>query len=231
MEKHRCPSCGRRIVLAARCPNCGARQADWADELARIDRSIAEMKARDAAIAKEQKQIASQLQAALFQRDILAAAAAEEQQKKASRPRRILRRPGQRPPTAGPGAPPPRVPRQGRPAERPSPRVAPPPPEPDDVPPWSPPEPEGLAARPEASSREVQNIQLGLGALLLGVAAIVFAAVAITSFEAVSRVAILVVATALMLAAPPMIARRGLTSTAETIAAIGLLLVDRKSVV
>lgn len=225
MEKHRCPSCGRRIVLAARCPNCGARQADWADELARIDRSIAEMKARDAAIAKEQKQIASQLQAALFQRDILAAAAAEEQQKKASRPRRILRRPGQRPPTAGPGAPPPRVPRQGRPAERPSPRVAPPPPEPDDVPPWSPPEPEGLAARPEASSREVQNIQLGLGALLLGVAAIVFAAVAITSFEAVSRVAILVVATALMLAAPPMIARRGLTSTAETIAAIGLLLV------
>lgn len=224
MEKHRCPSCGRRIVLAARCPNCGARQADWADELARIDRSIAEMKARDAAIAKEQKQIASQLQAALFQRDILAAAA-EEPQKKTSRTRRLLRRPGQRPPTAGPGTPPPRVPRQGKPAERPSPRVAPHPAEPAEVPPWSPDDPESLGSRPEASSREVQNIQLGLGALLLGVAAIVFVAVAITSFEAVSRVVILLVATALMLAAPPMIARRGLTSTAETIAAIGLLLV------
>ncbi|RLQ04110.1 permease, partial [Micromonospora sp. BL1] len=78
---------------------------------------------------------------------------------------------------------------------------------------------------PEASSREVQNIPLGLGALLLGVAAVVFAAVATSSMDALARLGVLLVATALMLLAPPVLARRGLTSTAETIAAVGLLLV------
>ncbi|MGY0007986.1 SCO7613 C-terminal domain-containing membrane protein, partial [Micromonospora sp. I033] len=78
---------------------------------------------------------------------------------------------------------------------------------------------------PEASSREVQNIPLGLGALLLGVAAVVFAAVATSSMDALARLGVLLVATVLMLLAPPVLARRGLTSTAETIAAVGLLLV------
>ena len=78
---------------------------------------------------------------------------------------------------------------------------------------------------PEASSREVQNIPLGLGALLLGVAAVVFAAVATSSMDALARLGILLLATVLMLLAPPALARRGLTSTAETIAAVGLLLV------
>ncbi|MGK5675271.1 SCO7613 C-terminal domain-containing membrane protein, partial [Micromonospora sp. URMC 106] len=78
---------------------------------------------------------------------------------------------------------------------------------------------------PEASSREVQNIPLGLGALLLGVAAVVFAAVATSSMDALARLGILLLATVLMLLAPPVLARRGLTSTAETISAVGLLLV------
>ncbi|MFD0788382.1 permease, partial [Micromonospora azadirachtae] len=78
---------------------------------------------------------------------------------------------------------------------------------------------------PEASSREVQNIPLGLGALLLGVAAVVFAAVATSSMDALVRLGILLVATVLLLLAPPVLARRGLTSTAETIATVGLLLV------
>ncbi|MEH1125987.1 SCO7613 C-terminal domain-containing membrane protein, partial [Micromonospora sp. CPCC 206061] len=81
------------------------------------------------------------------------------------------------------------------------------------------------AAQPEASTREVQNIFLGLGALLLAVAAVVFALVALSSFDDVSRVGILLGATALMLVAPPAVARRGLTSTAETIAAVGLMLI------
>ncbi|MGC1214233.1 MAG: permease, partial [Micromonospora sp.] len=125
--------------------------------------------------------------------------------------------PGRRPPTATTGAPP-RVPRQGT------------PPGPEDPPPPPPTTAHWLDADdpehpPEASSREVQNIPLGLGALLLGVAAVVFAAVATSSMDALARLGVLLIATVLMLLAPPVLARRGLTSTAETIAAVGLLLV------
>lgn len=219
MESFRCASCGQDIKPAVVCPHCGAHQPQWAEHLADIERSIAEMKARDAEIAREQRQIAAKMQAALFQRDILAHAG-EERMRQVTRPRRVLRRrPGRRPPTAATGAPP-RVPRQGT-----------PPPVPEDLPP-SPPRgrPRWLDADdpehpPEASSREVQNIPLGLGALLLGVAAVVFAAVATSSMDALARLGVLLVATALMLVAPPVLARRGLTSTAETIAAVGLLLV------
>ncbi|MCW3839824.1 permease [Micromonospora yasonensis] len=216
MQTFRCASCGREIKPAVTCPHCGADQPQWAEHLADIERSIAEMKARDAEIAREQRQIAAKMQAALFQRDILAHAG-EERIKRAARPRRVLRRrPGRRPPTATTGAPP-RVPRQGT------------PPGPDDLPPPSRSRPQWLDVDdpehpPEASSREVQNIPLGLGALLLGVAAVVFAAVATSSMDALARLGVLLVATVLMLLAPPVLARRGLTSTAETIAAVGLLL-------
>ncbi|MFC8846194.1 MULTISPECIES: SCO7613 C-terminal domain-containing membrane protein [unclassified Micromonospora] len=217
MQTFQCSSCSREIKPAAQCPHCGAHQPQWAGHLAEVERSIAEMKAREAAIAAEQRQIAAKMQSALFQRDILTHAG-EERLKQAARPRRVLRRrPGRRPPTATTGAPP-RVPRQG---------AAPPPPQ-DPPPPQS-------AARwldaddpehpPEASSREVQNIPLGLGALLLAVAAVVFALVATSSMDALSRLGVLLVATVLLLLAPPVLARRGLTSTAETISAVGLLLV------
>ncbi|MEH1169717.1 permease [Micromonospora sp. CPCC 205539] len=217
MATFQCSSCGREIKPAVRCPHCGTDQPQWVEHLAEVERSIAEMKARDAAIASEQRQIAAKMQAALFQRDILAHAS-EERLKQAARPRRVLRRrPGRRPPTAATGAPP-RVPRQGN-----------PPPVSEDPPP-----PPPRVARldlddpqhpPEASSREVQNIPLGLGALLLGVAAVVFAAVATSSMDALTRLGILLLATVLMLLAPPVLVRRGLTSTAETISAVGLLLV------
>ncbi|MDT0532600.1 permease [Micromonospora sp. DSM 115977] len=217
MATFQCSSCGREIKPAASCPHCGAHQPQWVEHLAEIERSIAEMKAREAAIASEQRQIAAKMQAALFQRDILAHAG-EERLKQATRPRRVLRRrPGRRPPTAATGAPP-RVPRQGTPAA------------PEDPPPPPPSTATWLDADdpehpPEASSREVQNIPLGLGALLLGVAAVVFAAVATSSMDALARLGILLLATVLMLLAPPVLARRGLTSTAETISAVGLLLV------
>ncbi|MFC0508098.1 SCO7613 C-terminal domain-containing membrane protein [Micromonospora costi] len=216
MASFQCSSCGREIKPAVRCPHCGADQPQWVEHLAEIERSIAEMKARDAAIAREQRQIAAKMQAALFQRDILAHAG-EERLKQATRPRRVLRRrPGRRPPTATTGAPP-RVPRQGTP---PGPEEPPPPPPPAT---WL--DADDPEHPPEASSREVQNIPLGLGALLLGVAAVVFAAVATSSMDALARLGILLVATVLLLLAPPVLARRGLTSTAETIAAVGLLLV------
>ncbi|MBO4206186.1 SCO7613 C-terminal domain-containing membrane protein [Micromonospora echinofusca] len=218
MSSYQCSSCGRETTPAVRCPHCGAEQGPRAEDIAQIERSIAEMKAREAAIASEQRQIAAKMQAALFQRDILAHANAEKI-KQSTRPRRVLRRRiGQRPPTAGTGGPP-RVPRQGGPAVKTGPGAAPPP---------------GNAAwldvddpehPPEASSREVQNVLLVLGALLLGVAAVVFTAMAIGSLDDLSRVAILLTATIAMLLVPPVLARRGLTATAETVAAVGLLLV------
>jgi len=221
VSTYQCSSCGRKFEAAPECPYCGADQDRWAEELARLERAIAEMKIREAAIANEQKTIASQMQAALFQRDILTHAAQRRQQ--TTKPRRVLRRrPDRRPPTAAPGTAPPRVPRQPTGGDHD--RTVPPPPPPPPAgaePTWDP----GPAARPEASTREVQNILLSLGALVLGVAAVVFAAVAISSLDDLSRVAILLLATAVTLAAPPRIARRNLTATAETVAAVGLLLV------
>src|SRR4029453_18572420 len=86
------------------------------DELARIDASIADLKIRDMAAAKERTQIASKIQAAQFQRDILAHANAQRRAKKAPK----TPRPG-RPPQGK--TPPPPLP-DG------SPRTAPPPPPP-----------------------------------------------------------------------------------------------------
>jgi hypothetical protein len=81
------------------------------------------------------------------------------------------------------------------------------------------------AARPESSGRTVQNVLFVLGGLLLGSAAIVFTAVAWANFGVLGRAAILGVVTVLALAVPPLALRRRLTGTAETFAALGLLLV------
>ncbi|HEX5541144.1 MAG TPA: permease, partial [Micromonospora sp.] len=210
MSRYRCPSCDREIAAAPWCPHCKAEQSRWAEELAEIERSIAEMKAREAALLNEQSSIAAKLQAAVFQRDTLTHAN-QQRLKQTTRTRRPLRhKPGQQPPPSTP----PHIPRQS--PHRSSGDDRPPP---VDTPPaTAPPRP---PERPEATPREVQNVFLGLGALLLGVAAAVYAAVA----DDVTRVAILAAATVLMLGAPPLLAKRGLTATAETIATVGLVLV------
>jgi hypothetical protein len=215
MALHPCTSCGRPINPAVRCPHCGAVNP-LDDELVRIDQSIREMNLRDMAIVKERSQLASKLQAARFQRDILAHANAERRKQSATttRTRRVRRR-----------------------------RTVADPPEPpvgtmtdgvtellDDPPPVEPtvPEPAPTGApvpAPEASSRSVQNILLALGALLLGVSAVVFAGVAVSSLDALGSAAILAVAAVLALATAPAVARRDLTTTAETVAAVGLTLV------
>ncbi|XTZ14284.1 SCO7613 C-terminal domain-containing membrane protein [Micromonospora echinospora] len=84
----------------------------------------------------------------------------------------------------------------------------------------------GTAAGPrETSTRTVQGVLFVLGGLLLGTAAIVFTAVAWAAVGVVGRAAILAAVTALALAVPAVVVRRGLRGTAETIAAVGLLLV------
>jgi hypothetical protein len=99
--------------------------------------------------------------------------------------------------------------------------TAPPPP---PQPPLPAPRP-ARPARPETSVRTVQNVLFILGGLLLGSAAIVFTAVAWASFGVVGRAAILAVTTVVVLAVPPLALRRRLAATAETFAALGLLLV------
>lgn len=75
----------------------------------------------------------------------------------------------------------------------------------------------------EASSSSVQTIMLGLGALLLGVAAVTFVGVAITGLDARSQLTILLLVAGLFLLVSPAVASRGLAATAETLSAIGLL--------
>ncbi|MEV6493640.1 hypothetical protein AB0M20_34225, partial [Actinoplanes sp. NPDC051633] len=81
------------------------------------------------------------------------------------------------------------------------------------------------AKGPEASAKLVQTALFLLGGLLLGVAAIVFTAVAWSQFGVGGRAALLALFTFAALGAPLLALRRGLTATAETFAAVGLLLV------
>ncbi|MDG4823092.1 hypothetical protein O7635_14650 [Asanoa sp. WMMD1127] len=85
--------------------------------------------------------------------------------------------------------------------------------------------PAPVSARPETSPRTAQNVLFVLGGLLVGAAAIVFTGVAWATYGAVGRAVALAVVTALVLAVPPLATRRGLRSTAETFAALGMLLV------
>jgi hypothetical protein len=84
------------------------------------------------------------------------------------------------------------------------------------------------AAKPDAaetSPRSAQNTLLALGAILLGIAAVVFASLFYATTATAGRAAVLGTATALALGVPVLLARRTLTATADTIAAVGLLLV------
>ncbi|SNS90893.1 hypothetical protein SAMN05421812_102319 [Asanoa hainanensis] len=212
MERYPCPSCGREIDPAPRCPYCNAEQGRWADEVQRIEREIAEIRRQDIQLARDQRLLAQRMQAARFQRDILSAANQERLKEQIKKPRRVLRRrASKRSPAADPTAA--RIPRQ-QPTGAGEPPEPPPPPRVMDL------DDEGVRA--EASPREIQNVYLGLGALLLGVAAVVFAGV--TPF-AIPRLAILTGAAALMLGVAPFVRARQLSSTAETVSAVGLTLV------
>ncbi|PWK40868.1 SCO7613 C-terminal domain-containing membrane protein [Actinoplanes xinjiangensis] len=233
-----------------------ADEPDHVDEqLARIDASISDLKIRDMQAAAERTKIASKLQAALFQRDILAHAQKQQRSKGTKARRTTRRKPVDYPPPPQPGEP--------TPVEEPAPvqddgprppRRPPAPPdwaEPgtaytgppgvasdgvavlvDDPPPTERVEPRPRPPRrpplatmehpPEASTQSVQNILLVLGALLLGVAAVVFATVAVTN--PFGRALVLALSTGIALSVAPGVAKRGLTSTGEAIAAIGLIL-------
>ncbi|MFJ5809387.1 SCO7613 C-terminal domain-containing membrane protein [Streptomyces sp. NPDC093093] len=76
----------------------------------------------------------------------------------------------------------------------------------------------------DASGRGAQNVLLTLGAVLLSVAALAFTLVSWGSLGIAGRAAVLAAVTAGALVAPLSLLRRGLRSTAESVAALGLLL-------
>ncbi|MEU6864732.1 hypothetical protein ABZ924_15855 [Streptomyces sp. NPDC046876] len=88
---------------------------------------------------------------------------------------------------------------------------------------WIVPAPGAGRAR-EASAPGAQNVLLTLGAVLLAVAALAFTLVSWGSLGIAGRSAVLAVVTAAALGAPALLLRRGLRSTAESVAALGLLL-------
>lgn len=87
--------------------------------------------------------------------------------------------------------------------------------------------PQPPAPRPprETSGKAVQNTLLVLGAILAAVAAISFTTVAWVTFGTGGRAAILGTITVITLLLPFWLKKRRLTATAETVSAVGLLLV------
>jgi hypothetical protein len=183
-------------------------QDGLASELARLNQTIAELAAANVQLEQDREDVAGRLEVAQHRRDVLAHAIAERRRESRVGPAARGRRGGASragPPAGGRVATPPRQPaRAAQPASQPRVQVAPLP--------------------PEASSSSVQTIMLGLGALLLGIAAIVFVGVAITELDPWSQLVILLAVAGLFLAAAQPVASRGLTATAETLAALGLLL-------
>ncbi|MFE9397683.1 SCO7613 C-terminal domain-containing membrane protein [Streptomyces flavidovirens] len=76
----------------------------------------------------------------------------------------------------------------------------------------------------DASPRSAQNVLLTLGGILLTIAAVAFTLVSWGHMGIGGRAAVLGAVTSLALAAPVLLLRRGLVSTAESVAALGLAL-------
>ncbi|WP_307128002.1 SCO7613 C-terminal domain-containing membrane protein [Streptomyces sp. B1I3] len=97
---------------------------------------------------------------------------------------------------------------------------APPTPPTAGPPPWGPATP----AAPAAASRGAQNVLLVLGGLLLTVAAIAFTLFSWGEMGIAGRSVVLAAVTAGALVAPALLLRRGLSATAESLAALALVL-------
>ncbi|WP_341717432.1 hypothetical protein QQG74_26630 [Micromonospora sp. FIMYZ51] len=239
-----CPACGARALLDSGCTGCGRPPHPAAAEVIRLDREIVVLDGEVTRARQAYEGLAGRLAAIRRRRNELAATVRAEFPVAAgpvpTRPvaagpvptRPVAAGPvPTRPVAAGPvptrpvaaGPVPTRPVAAGPVPTRPvaaGPFAAP-------VGGWRP-GPALPASRPggaETSSRAVQWLLFVLGGLLLGTAATVFTAVAWSSVGITGRALILLAFTALLLAVPLVARWRGLRGTAETFAAVGLLLV------
>jgi hypothetical protein len=227
--------CGRLRDPLQRCPYCGNTPEVLEAELARVNKAISELNTEDMGLVAQRKKISQQLQAAMHQRNLLSHAVQQQQQGKtqAPRQRRFGRKAAQAPvtPPAGQATPPPRVAPLRQPGGTPSrpPGAAttrPAGPASGGTPPPGVPRQRVAPLQtppPEASPRTVQNVLLLLGGLLLGVAAVVYAAFA-SGLKAGGGLLVLCFVTLAMLVSSFLLIRVRLVSTAETLTTVGLLL-------
>ncbi|MFF5218155.1 SCO7613 C-terminal domain-containing membrane protein [Micromonospora sp. NPDC000442] len=202
-----CPACGSSANLNSGCTGCGRPPHPAAAEVIRLDREIAVLGGEVQRARQAYEGLVGRLDAVRRRRGELAAAVRTEFPVPAAAPGRsaasaVGGHPGPAPVPAGPVPAGPVPAFGGRPASVPV-------------------RPGGA----EASTRTVQGLLFVLGGLLLGTAATVFTAVAWASVGVAGRAAILLAFTALLLAVPLVARWRGLRGTAETFAAVGLLLV------
>jgi hypothetical protein len=205
-----CPFCGAAASSQAGCPACGRGPDRLALEVVRLDGVIAELTTRLTAARLTAQRLDGELKQTWARR---AAAAAEVRAEVAQ---------AQAGAVAGLplGAVPPRPDasrQRGRSASQPGADAS-------DPRAWSA-DCGAPQVRGDASTKWIQNSLFLLGGLLLAVAAIVFTAVAWAQFGVGGRAAVLAAFTGAALAVPPPAVRRGLAATAETFAAIGLLLI------
>ncbi|MEV4463095.1 hypothetical protein AB0J51_05670 [Micromonospora echinofusca] len=209
-----CPACGASADLGSGCSGCGRPPYPAAAEVVRLDREIVALGGEVERARAAYQGLVDRLGATRQRRAALAAAIRSEF------------------PVPRPAAPATTVPVRPAPTAAPAPvRPAPgvTPPADTPVPAWPgrgpvAPVPVG-AGGAETSTRTVQSLLFVLGGLLLGTAAVVFTAVAWAAVGVAGRALILFAFTALALAVPLVAVRRGLRGTAETFAAVGLLLV------
>ncbi|MFG1844410.1 SCO7613 C-terminal domain-containing membrane protein [Micromonospora carbonacea] len=237
-----CPACGAPADLSVGCRRCGRAPDPTAAEVIRLDREIVVLSGQAEQARRAYLELVGSVRSAQARRADLAARV------RAATPVGALRPAGPAavppplvapPPVAPPPVAPAPVPAAGPQVRLPGPaspvsggQVRPPGPAvrlPGPVPampvgPMPPQRPVQVGGA-ETSTRTVQGLLFVLGGLLLGTAAVVFTAVAWATVGVAGRALILLAFTALALAVPPLAARRGLRGTAETFAAVGLLLV------
>lgn len=205
-----CPACGAPADLAAGCSGCGRPPYPPAAEVIRLDGEIVVLAGEAERARAAYQGLVDRLAVSRRRRAELAAAIRAQFPGPAAHPTPAARpAPAWRPVPARPVA--------AHPAPAPAGAA------------WpgrGPVAPVGaVVGGAETSTRTVQSLLFVLGGLLLGTAAVVFTAVAWAAVGVAGRALILAAFTALALAAPLVAVRRRLRGTAETFAAVGLLLV------
>ncbi|MCM0678360.1 hypothetical protein NCC78_27340, partial [Micromonospora phytophila] len=191
-----CPACGAPADLGSGCSGCGRPPYPAAAEVVRLDREIAALGGEVEQARRTYQGLADRLATTRRRRAELAATIRAQFPGPAARPALPAHPPS---PAGSPGWPGPL--------------------------PTAPVPTSNTVGGVETSTRTVQGLLFVLGGLLLGTAAVVFAAVAWAAVGVAGRALILAAFTVLALAAPLVATRRGLRGTAETFAAVGLLLV------